>query len=222
MKKLVSAVLTLALVLSVIVFAPAKEAKAATDYTFTQNTYVLYYPGTANRVLGTVNIYGGYSLKASDLKNIKVSTSAVKIAARDNGRIKFDAPSKNLKFTIACTVSGKTIKCTVDLKFIGNPFKTFNIGTRKLAPKFAKSNYVQTFEPTIKSKGNTTIVASTGWKIKSYYYYNGSVSKSKSSLNVSKLSLGKLAYNGSNCYLRVYVEQVKTGITRTVEFIYIF
>ena len=225
MKKLISAVLTLALVLSVIAFVPAKEAKAASNYTFREDVMKVYYTGVQPRVLAYAQISGDryYNMTRSDIKNIKVSDSNVKFSARESGRIILDMPAKKNSFTLSCTVAGQTIKCTIKTLPAGNPFKTFNIGTRKLASKFAKTNYVSTLQPITTSKGNTVIVMNTGWKIKSIYYYNtGSTSRTKTGLNASKYSPGKLAFNGEyTSYIELTVEQANAGLRRTVRFEYI-
>ena len=223
-RKLISAVLTLVMVLSVIAFVPAKEAKAATTYSFRYATYNIYYDTLDSRGTSCVNISGGYSLSAAAIKNLKCSNSSVYVYARKGGKITFNAPCKKFSFTISCSVGGQTIKTKVNMIPAGNPFKTFNIGTRKLAAAFKTKTSLYTINPIAKEAGNTVITMNTGWKLTgfSYYNYKGGA-KEASNLNLSKdtLKLGKLAYDGTSNFLRIYVKHTKSGMTRTYEFEYV-
>ena len=222
-KKLVSAVLTLVMALSIIVAVPAKETKAAYDYNyqFRASTYTFYYAGTSDLNFASVSIMYGSSLKKSDVKNLKSSNSNVKLYLRAGGKITFKVPSKALTTTITCTVNGRALSTTVKIRPAGNPFKTFNIGSKKLAAGFKNKDYQYTMLPIVKSKGKTTIATNSGWKIVSYYYYNsGSTSISKTNLTASKVSKS-FAFTGSISYLEVRVHHEKSDLYRTVQFKYI-
>ena len=224
-RKLISAVLTLVMVLSVIAFVPAKEAKAAT-YRFLYSTYNIYYDSldVASPVRGYshVDISGAYSLDASAIKNLKCSNSSVYVYARKGGRITFSAPTKQMTFTISCTVGGQKIKTTVKMVPVIKAFKTFNIGSRKLAAAFKSTESLYTINPITKANGNTVITVNNGWKITGYYYYNsGSESKSESGKSLTTLKLGKLAFDGSVSHLDITVKHAKSNITRTFEFRYV-
>ena len=221
-KKLVSAVLTLVMALSIIVAVPAKEAKAATNYRFYYAEQTVYYGySTQEAVVQHADILFGSSLKKSDIKNLKSSNSKVKLYVRPGGKITFKAPAKALTTTISCTVQGQPISTKVKIRPAGNPFKTFNIGTKKLATGFKNKDYQYTMLPIVKSKGTTTIKTNSGWEIVSYYYYNtGSESISKSGLSATKLSK-KLAFTGRTSYLEVKVKHKASGLYRTVKYEYV-
>lgn len=218
-KRAIAFTLAAIMVLTTVLLLPqsAAEAQAASKKKAYINPYsakvVTYKPGDGVSTYSTVISIVGCS-KASEIKNLKSSSKAIKVTAK-NGYIRAEYGNKAAKATITCTVKGVKLKTTLTVKKYTNPCSTLKIGKTNFASKFKKTDlYRQS-----KAFKNQTlnIKAKSGWKITGVSVQNNNDYKSYT-VNSSKFSK-KITLNKGYGTLRIYFKNTKSGLEECLVFI---
>ena len=99
-----------------------------------------------------------------------------------------------------------------------DPVKTFKIGSKNYASKYAKNDDYRLNKKVSKKK--LSIKANAGWKIRSVYVVNGSTRKSYTWLDKTSFSKKITLSKVNNAYVYVVMYNTKTGADETLYYYY--
>lgn len=174
---------------------------------------VTYKPGDGVSKYSTVISIMGCT-KASEIKNLKSSSKAVKVSAK-NGYIRAEYGNKAAKATITCTVKGVKLKTTLTVKKYTNPCSSLKIGKTNFTSKFNKNDIYR--QNKAFKQQTLSIKAKSGWKITKVSVYNNGSYKGYT-VNKSKFSK-KITLNGAYATVYVYFTNAKTGVSECLTLI---
>lgn len=211
-KKAIAFTLAMVMVLTTVLLLPQNtaEVQAASKKVYI-NPYsskvVTYKPGDGVSNYTTVISIMGCT-KASEIKNLKSSSSAVKVSAQ-NGYIRAAYKNKAAKATISCTVKGVKLKTTLTVKKYSNPLSAMKLGKTTFTSKFNKTDV---YRQSKSFKGQTlTLKAKSGWKITKVSVYNNGSYKNYN-VNSTKFSK-KITLSGAYSSVYIYCTNSKTGVS---------
>lgn len=196
-----------------------KDVSAATSkkvYFYPSNGVVTYKPGDQYSSYYTIISIIGCS-KKSEIKKLKSTNKDIRVEAKD-GYVKAYFGKKAATTTISCTAKGVKIKTKLTVKKYTNPVKTFKIGSKNYASKYAKNDDYRLNKKV--SKKQLSIKANAGWKIRSVYVVNGSTRKSYTWLDKTSFSKKITLSKVNNAYVYVVMYNTKTGAGETLYYYY--
>lgn len=220
-KRVLAAFLALTMVFTLLA-VPAtsmKDVSAATSkkvYFYPSNGVVTYKPGDQYSSYYTIISIIGCS-KKSEIKKLKSTNKDIRVEAKD-GYVKAYFGKKAATTTISCTAKGVKIKTKLTVKKYTNPVKTFKIGSKNYASKYAKNDDYRLNKKV--SKKQLSIKANAGWKIRSVYVVNGSTRKSYTWLDKTSFSKKITLSKVNNAYVYVVMYNTKTGAGETLYYYY--
>ena len=196
MKKSLSLVMALAVMITGVLVIPTAGNKAAAASPSFYGNQTVYYETNSPYTTWKVNVPIFNCTKATQIKNLKSSnTSIAKVKAKP-GSVDVYYYKKAGTVTISCKVGSKKISTKVTVKKYSSPIKQMKIGSTDVTSKF-KGCFEDYWYHTKSFKNQkVTLKAKSGWQIYSVFVSTDSKNFSKYRINKSSYTIPKLTYNG--------------------------
>lgn len=212
MKRFTACVLSLVMLLSIAICQPA-TANAASIEDYCKNRTYMYDPDYGY-VKDTIYVDG--ISKASQIKNLTSSKSALKVRATEYG-VEFYSTKFTGTAKINFKVGSKKLSTKVTIKKYVNPLSSIKIGDDDYTDDFKNRRTV--YADTTYSKKKLTLKAKSGWIISDVSTSNGNTSKY---YDVSKKSFSKaitLTKEYASLYISLYNDELELYQTICLELI---
>ncbi|MCI8483807.1 MAG: hypothetical protein HFH41_05660 [Lachnospiraceae bacterium] len=218
-KRFSSLLLSLALVLTSIIFLPqtGNVAEAAGKYYIPrayQNMTFYYAPDDLPATYATLMVYQKNTKKkpkASSIKSLKSSDPSIARPYIDkNGNIRVYFFKKTGKAVISFKIGSQKLSSTINIKKYTNPLKTFKVGKKNFLSHFNNSTEYNYFHTSPWKNQKVSIKAASGWRISSLSMQYGT-GTCKINANKKKISFSKkVTFDGKTDYITVTMYHVKT------------